>query len=124
MAEQEKIAAILWKLQRAIATQDRLIATTGDLKQSAMQRLFIHGLRGEPLVDTEIGPMPESWEPVAIGGLGRIVTGSEPKTANAEYYEKGKSHFIATGDNSDVTEIMDTAKKNHDEGIEGSTPLL
>src|SRR3546814_7459496 len=118
MAEQEKIAAILWKLQRAIATQDRLIATTGDLKQSAMQRLFIHGLRGEPLVDTEIGPMPESWEPVAIGGLGRIVTGSTPKTVNAEYYAKDKLHFIAPGDINDATEIMETAKNINDASLD------
>ena len=59
--EQEKIAAILWKLQRAIATQDRLIATTRDLKQSAMAHLFTHGLRGEALKETEIGPRPKSW---------------------------------------------------------------
>lgn len=59
--EQEKIAAILWKLQQAIATQDKLLKATADLKQSAMQRLFTHGLRGEPIKETEIGPMPESW---------------------------------------------------------------
>jgi type I restriction enzyme, S subunit len=64
--EQEKIAAILWKLQRAIAIQDKLLKATADLKQSAMQRLFTHGLRGEPLKDTEIGPMPESWNPLAV----------------------------------------------------------
>ena len=61
ISEQQKIAAVLWKLQRAIVTQDRLLAATADLKQSAMQRLFTHGLEGEPLKDTEIGPMPESW---------------------------------------------------------------
>jgi len=64
--EQQKIAAVLWKMQRAIATQDRLIATNRDLKQSAMQHLFTHGLHGEPLKDTEIGPMPESWSPAPV----------------------------------------------------------
>src|SRR3546814_15131576 len=67
--------------------------------------------------------MPESWEPVAIGGLGRIVTGSTPKTANAEYYAKGKLHFNAPGDISDVTEIMETAKKITDAGMRVSRPL-
>src|SRR3546814_17762989 len=46
MAEQEKIAAILWKPQRAIATQDRLIAPTGQLNQSSMQPLLNPGLHG------------------------------------------------------------------------------
>jgi type I restriction enzyme S subunit len=38
-----------------------LIAAAGEFKQAAMQRLFTHGLRGEPLKDTEIGPMPANW---------------------------------------------------------------
>src|SRR3546814_16512547 len=87
MAEQAKIAAILWKLQRAIATQDRLIAATDDLKQSAMQRLFTHGLRGEPLKDTEIGPMPESWTVASLGDFGRIGNGSTPKKTNHVYWQ-------------------------------------
>jgi len=61
MDEQGNIAFILWKLQRAIATQDRLIAATGDLKQSAMRHLFTHGLRGRSIQDTEIGSMPSDW---------------------------------------------------------------
>ena len=68
-SEQEKIAAILWKLQRAIATQDHLIATTRELKRSAMARLFTHGLKGEALKETEVGPMPESWNPTPIKAL-------------------------------------------------------
>lgn len=59
--EQEKIAAILWKLQRAIATQDRLIATTRELKRAAMDRLFTHGMLGETLIETMIGRIPKSW---------------------------------------------------------------
>lgn len=67
--EQEKIAAVLWKMQQAIAIQDRLIAATRDLKASALQRLFTHGLRGEPLKDTEIGPVPTSWDIAPLGTL-------------------------------------------------------
>ncbi len=65
--EQQNIAAVLWKMQRAIATQDRLIAATRNLKQSAMQRLFTHGLRGETLKETEVGQMPESWHVAPLG---------------------------------------------------------
>lgn len=60
--EQQKIAAVLWQIQRAIATQDRLLAATRDLKAAAMQRLFTRGLSGEALKETEIGPMPQSWQ--------------------------------------------------------------
>ncbi len=75
MPEQQKIAAILWKLQRAIATQDRLLKATRDLKQSAMQRLFTHGLRGEPLKDTEIGLVPESWDIEEVRAIATIKGG-------------------------------------------------
>jgi type I restriction enzyme S subunit len=121
--EQQKIAAVLWKLQRAIATQDRLLKATTDLKQSAMQRLFTRGLRGEPLKDTVIGPMPESWELAAISSLGQIITGSTPKTAVREYYESGDFHFIAPGDISDATEIAETVKKITDAGMRVSRQL-
>ena len=74
--EQQKIAAVLWKMQRAVATQDRLIAATRDLKQSAMQHLFTHGLRGEPLKDTEIGPIPLSWAAIKGAELFKLTSGS------------------------------------------------
>lgn len=94
--EQEKIAAVLWKLQCAIATQDRLIAATGDLKQSAMQRLFTHGLRGEPLKDTEIGPMPGSWSVASLGDFGRIGNGSTPKKSNAAYWQDATTPWLTS----------------------------
>ena len=94
--EQEKIAAILWKLQRAIATQDRLIAATGDLKQSAMQRLFTHGLRGEPLKDTEIGLMPGSWSVASLGDFGRIGNGSTPKKTMPAYWQNPTTPWLTS----------------------------
>ncbi len=59
--DQEKIAAVLWKMQRAIEVEEKLIAIARELKQSAMRQLFTRGLRGEPQKETEIGPVPESW---------------------------------------------------------------
>ena len=115
--EQQKIAAVLWKMQRAIAMQDRLIAATRDLKASAMQRLFTRGLRNEPLKQTEIGPMPESWKLRPIGSLGQIVTGSTPRTAVSKYYTDGEFHFIAPGDISDATKIAGTSKKITEAGM-------
>ena len=60
--EQEKIAAVLWKVQRAIEVEKKLIAIARELKQSTMRQLFNHGLSGEPQKETEIGLIPKSWE--------------------------------------------------------------
>jgi type I restriction enzyme S subunit len=60
--EQEKIAAVLWKIQRAIEIEEKVVATTRELKQSAMRQLFTRGLRNEPQKETPFGQVPKSWE--------------------------------------------------------------
>jgi type I restriction enzyme S subunit len=62
LQEQKQIAHILTIVQRAIEAQERIIQTTTELKQALIQKLFSEGLRGEPLKESEIGLVPESWE--------------------------------------------------------------
>lgn len=69
MNEQRKIAAVLGIAQRAIEQQERLIALTTELKKTLLHQLFTKGLRGEPQKQTEIGPVPESWDVVKLGEL-------------------------------------------------------
>ncbi len=67
LTEQQKIAAILFKIQKAIEIQESIIEKTQELKKSTLYHVFTHGLRGEQLKETEIGPIPESWDVVPIG---------------------------------------------------------
>jgi len=60
-AEQQKIAAVLYKIQESIEIQESIIKTTRELKKSTLHHVFTHGLRGEKLKETEIGQIPESW---------------------------------------------------------------
>lgn len=97
--EQKKIAAVLWKMQRASATQDRLLAATRDLKQSAMQHLFTHGLRGEPLKDTTIGPIPESWRISNLSDVAHLARGRfTHRPRNEPRFYGGETPFVQTGD--------------------------
>ncbi len=62
--EQEKIAAVLLKLQNAILIQEKIIQSLRDLKKSTMNFIFSRGLHGEKTKYTPIGEIPESWEVV------------------------------------------------------------
>jgi type I restriction enzyme S subunit len=64
--EQQKIAAILFKIQQAIEIQESIIEKTRELKKSTLHHVFTRGLHGEKTKETEIGPIPESWDVVPI----------------------------------------------------------
>ena len=67
--EQRKIAYVLGTVQRAIEQQTQLIERMQELKRALMHKLFTEGTRGEPQKETEIGPMPQSWSVVPVGGV-------------------------------------------------------
>jgi type I restriction enzyme S subunit len=75
LPEQKKIAHILSTVQRAIEAQERIIQTTTELKKALMHKLFTEGLRHEPQKQTDIGPVPESWEVVELGTFCRVQSG-------------------------------------------------
>ncbi|MGH9961164.1 MAG: restriction endonuclease subunit S [Pyrinomonadaceae bacterium] len=63
LPEQRKIASVLGLVQRAIEQQERLLQLTAELKKTLLHQLFTAGLRSEPQKQTEIGLMPQSWNP-------------------------------------------------------------
>lgn len=85
--EQEKIAAVLWQLQQAIATQDKQIATTRELKQATMAQLFTRGIHGEPQKETEIGFIPSSWTVESLGNLCAFASGGTPSKSDPNLWK-------------------------------------
>ena len=76
LPEQRRIAAVLSLVQQAIEQQERLIALTTELKKALMHKLFTEGTRGEPQKQTEIGPVPKSWEAVKLGSCCDVANSS------------------------------------------------
>ena len=75
LPEQKAIAGVLSTIQKAIEAQDKIIAAARELKKSLMRHLFTYGpvpiaeAEKVPLKETEIGPVPEHWDVVAIGDV-------------------------------------------------------
>ena len=84
--EQTAIAASLELLQRLIVTETKSAQTGAALKRSAMCSLFTCGLRGETQKETEIGPIPTSWELQTILEMCEIRSGGTPRKSIVEYW--------------------------------------
>ena len=87
LSDQQQIATALNLVRSAILGQKRCEDAAMSLKRAAMQTLFTRGLRGEPQKETEIGPLPKSWEPKAIHDLCEIWSGGTPRTSIADYWD-------------------------------------
>lgn len=75
LAEQKDVVRALARVREAIQLHDRSTQLAQDLRRAAMRALFTKGLRGEAQKETEIGPVPETWDAVPIGSLFAIVQG-------------------------------------------------
>ena len=90
LIEQRKIGNVLGLVWRAVEQNERLIALISELKKTLLHHLFTEGLRCEPQKQTEIGPLPESWEVAELGGLAtKVSKGSSPRWQGFEYIENG-----------------------------------
>jgi len=107
LPEQRAIAYVLQTVQRAKEAMERVIAALKELKKSLMKHLFTYGpvpldqTDQVPLKETEIGPIPEHWDVVRLGGLCRIVRGSSPRPkGDPKFFSKQPTgiHWIKISD--------------------------
>lgn len=109
LPEQKKIAHILSTVQRAIEAQERIIQTTTELKKALMHKLFTEGLHHEPQKQTEIGPVPKSWEIKTVGDYCDILNGFAFKSE--DYVTSGGiPNFRVVNINWDGTVSMEDCK--------------
>ena len=94
--EQLAIVAALSRIREAIKIQEQSLALAQDLKRTTMYTLFTRGLKNEPQTETEIGPIPESWDVVQLGTLGKIGNGSTPRKATSEYWTGGTYPWLTS----------------------------
>ena len=93
LPEQKKIAHVLSTVQQASEAQERIIQTTTELKKALMHKLFTEGLRNEPQKQTEIGPIPESWEVKELGEFFEIKHGF---AFDGKFFKPSGNHILMT----------------------------
>ena len=69
LEEQRRIADLLWLVHEAISRSEKLVEQGQTLKRATMQTLFTRGLRGEAQKETEVGPVPKSWDLLSLSAL-------------------------------------------------------
>lgn len=94
--EQRMIGQALDEVQLNILLQVEAITAARDLKRAAMRTLFTKGLRGEAQKDTEIGPVPESWDVVPLGRHYSAVSGGTPSRGNPGFWQDGTIPWVKT----------------------------
>ena len=99
LPEQQKIAAVLNTIRRALLHQTQCEANATALKRAAMRELFTRGLRGEAQEETEIGPVPESWKVSTLGEMAQLERGRfMHRPRNEPRFYGGETPFVQTGD--------------------------
>jgi len=94
--EQRAIAKQLRLVSRNVSHQNQSFAIMERVKGAATRELFTRGLRGERQKETEMGPVPNSWNVVRLGSLGRIGNGSTPKISVPEYWDGGTFPWLTS----------------------------
>lgn len=121
--EQTKIADLLWEVHAAITANEAAIETGSELKRAAMRALFTRGLRGEAQKETEIGPVPESWEVAPIAAHFSLVSGGTPSRRNPAFWTGGTIPWVKTTE-VDYSVIQDTEEYITQAGLDGSAAKL
>ena len=97
LPEQRAIGAVLLRLQAALEVHDTIVTGLRELKATTIGKVFREGLHGEPLKQTEIGELPDTWSVVALSE----VTASSafgPRFSAALYDPNGNVATLRTTD--------------------------
>lgn len=100
LGEQRKIAAILSSVDDAMEATQAVIEQLQVVKKAMMAELLTRGLPGRHtrFKLTEIGEIPEEWEVVKVGAIGRVIRGASPRPKGDQRYYGGSVPRLMVAD--------------------------
>ena len=131
--EQSAIAAILSKVDEAIAAVQASISAAERLKKSLMQNLLTGRMKPDGTLRTEdefyldekFGKVPVGWEMKKVKNFGEVITGKTPPTEKPDVFSD-KEHgfmFVTPGDVDTAKYIEQTERYVSEKGIKYSYTL-
>ena len=131
--EQSAIAAILSKVDEAIAAVQASISAADRLKKSLMQNLLTGRMNPDGTLRTEeefyldekFGKVPKGWEVKKVKDFGEVITGKTPPTEKPDVFSD-KEHgfmFVTPGDVDTAKYIEQTERYVSEKGIKYSYTL-
>ena len=131
--EQSAIAAILSKVDEAIAAVQASISAAERLKKSLMQNLLTGRMNPDGTLRTEeefyldekFGKVPKGWEVKKVKDFGEVITGKTPPTEKPDVFSD-KEHgfmFVTPGDVDTAKYIEQTERYVSEKGIKYSYTL-
>ena len=132
-SEQTAIAAMLSKVDEAIAAVKDSIAAAERLKKSLMQNLLTGRMKPDGTLRTEkefyldekFGKVPVGWEVKRVKDFGEVITGKTPPTEKPDVFSD-KEHgfmFVTPGDVDTAKYIEQTERYVSEKGIKYSYTL-
>lgn len=86
ITEQNSIAKILRTIHEAIEIRKKELNLQRELKEALMAHLFTNGTKNEPLKETEIGFVPQSWEVLELKNFTKPIKQRDPKKNSNSYF--------------------------------------
>ncbi len=111
LTEQQEIASVLNVTRSALLHEFECEADAALLKRAAMRTLFTRGLRGQAQKETEIGPVPESWDTPTVAESVRPFRFDRGKQITTSAYgDTGRWPIIDQGQ-QEIAGYTDTVEK-------------
>jgi type I restriction enzyme, S subunit len=99
---QRRIADILSNYDRLIENNIRRIKILEEMAQMLYQEWFVNfrfpGHEGVPMVESELGLIPQGWKVEDIGDVVETLGGGTPSTKSLEYWEEGTINWFSPSD--------------------------
>jgi type I restriction enzyme S subunit len=126
LPRQRKIASILSAYDELIENNTRRIEILEEMAQATYREWFVNfrypGHEDVPLVDSELGQIPEGWSMITLGESARWLSGGTPSTTNPAFWD-GDIPWITSGSLTSL--LLDRSDRRiTQEGLANGTRLV